>query len=438
MNLNNGSRIMTKFSSTGFSRVTPLLLFTSGALVIMLIFFDLLQSSNLLVANAAFRTARTVAFAAEMGCIFASSFAALLRGRVQIVALFAILVTYIVFQCFLFSHNTGAPLNLNSSLPFMVILSVIAFSNSAVSVSFITKTFFWISLIYSIIYIIISAFFPKYFTNLYQGVEGVNFNFKLLGRDHYLDVRIILANAYVSFGLFYAYSKFLKLLGNNRFDKYFYGSVMIVYLVAIIIADSRIYTVLIFLTLALMTFWKYLRWWQPAVLGFYCLSNAASLWGIVDGGFNFYSRAMNDPSGYARYVEYEYAKEIAPDHLVFGLGIPSSLDELNYFAIISHVFSYSDIGAMGVMSGFGLIGVLTYFAFGGFATLIYTGRKDYNACEIAIIAQGLFFCLYAFTAPVFWGYGGTIFAGLILALYLRPEKNWRVFQFTRSTKLIRV
>ncbi len=320
----------------------------------------------------------------------------------------------VVLECVNFSEISDAKLNINSALPYIIVASICIFNDKYLSVRAVSRNIYAMSAVYAAIYVVIVLFFPDFYKPTASSASGNPL--KIFGRDHYTDARLVLSTPYIAFGLTYALSAM-----REKFKiTHLVGAVLFV--LSILLSNYRYMMVALVPSIAvvyLYPLYKYIRWMVPVV---FLIGTGVMISGAFDKRVNIYSVFSKDQSGLARVIEYDGAKDVISHHLFFGLGIPSSREDMEAIVKLAHPLFYDDIGPMGVLCGFGLIGLIGYLALGLAVSnfRISTTTKP-ASWEIALLGVGLFMTIYSFTAPTFWGEDGSVFAALILAYQLKSR-----------------
>ena len=150
--------------------------------------------------------------------------------------------------------------------------------------------------------------------------------------------------------------------------------------------------------------------------------SAVMIYGIFDPGFNPFSFFKNDSSGYVRSVEFDLARNTIWRDFISGVGFPSSDTDLAY-AVSSHLFSTSDVGAVNVWSVFGLFGLLLFFFTGIPLSRAFAGETEDRLQRALNLVSCLILGLNTIAPLSLINPGSLVFGCAFAAWMARPKRE---------------
>ena len=153
-----------------------------------------------------------------------------------------------------------------------------------------------------------------------------------------------------------------------------------------------------------------------------------SLYGYIDAGMNPDEPFLADASGRARYLQFIDAQPIVIRHFWLGVGLPTSVDDLQYFVRPRQPFFYTDLGVAGIAFVFGVpLTVLILAAM--CATMVAIPNRDLATQPLVMALfwtnqSGVFGTFFNFAAI----FSGGLFLGLMLVLWMRGDALDPVFR----------
>lgn len=381
-----------------------------GALIVIMLTFDLLQKSAILPAM--FENSYLILFGTVYAIIVYFLVVEALRGNIFPSIFAATFVLFLVWQCFSYQAIARQPANVNAIAPYVSFLAFVPLAVQSKSSEFPLKVLFFLTLAYASIYVIFNSYFISMFS---AGDQSI------ILRDNVRDPRLVLANSLNSFLLFFS-------LCNLRKRPIFAPVGLVVSLAAVYLAQSRFFSFVI-LGVILIAVLCYLTPMMRRPISIICalaftLICTYSISGFFGNGINPYEQIFTDQSGAARFLEYRAAvSHFSDNRLAFGMGIAPSPTLLQQFVKSLAPFFTSDLGASGVFFNFGLFGFCVFVAMSVFMILAVPKRYNTRSERLGLYYAGLASAIIGFFAAHIMGGSGTMIAALTLATVIRENRS---------------
>ena len=336
-------------------------------------------------------------------------YVAVARGHVRVLAFAALLLGYLIAQCFLFSSVAGASVNVSASLSVATLLMVVVFYETKLPLGTILLLMLGVYAGYLFLYDVLG---PAVLAR-----RGTLDSRLLLTSDGQRDDRVFLAGQYAVFVL---YTGVLWLRTRP------WAGVVLVLLsgYAIYLAQSRMFQSMLGMTfLVALAGSVFPRTRRPVTiilaLMFLVLAIAV-VWGYFDTSFNPYNLVSGDASGRARFVEYGDAVRSLGSRYLTGVGIGPSVEAVQLFVKQRTPFFAADLGTGGVMFEYGLIGTTLFLVASTACILAIPGASVRpTPLSLAFHYTTLQAALVGFFSTAILGGAGTVFASLTFALWLK-------------------
>jgi hypothetical protein len=363
-----------------------------------------------------------------LACLFVSVACLILwgrRGYRWVPAGAATWLVLIVIQKVAFSVKSGIPIDLATGIggnSLLVIGSIFfIFRPNPLRIA---KIIYVISILYILCYIYLSFNMaePSFMVPADPTSETQKWTGILIA-DSTREARLSLSGSFAAFTLLCA-------LGLIIYERKFIHIIPLVLSIwALYLAKSRTFSVILIFSVLMMFMSKtQISWLKRIGFGAFVLFVLAMGYGILDDTFNPYIpfRAVDD-SGWARFVEYECARDIISNDPVFGTGIAPTLSvAYQFISNCQHVFAADDIGAIGIWTYFGFAGLIIFFI------LIYLSFfpghhiDDFGWYSKVLHGIGFLNGLFGVLSPSLLLGDGCLFFAVVLysAFYGAPRKKF--------------
>lgn len=333
---------------------------------------------------------------------------ALLRGHVIPILIYVLAVTLVCGQMIVFSINFSADINWNTAAQYSVFLSfmpVFVASRDGIS-NYIVKRLSVYAYAYVSLYIFYSIgnqfnLLPAQLTRplILNDVERGERLFSYAG------------------ALAYAWFVSIKKLRNFNVINFVLFTMTAA---ANLLTISRVYL----LCLGIVTAMSLINFKRSTIRTVCLLSlvvvSLTLLYGLVDARWNpFFQFAGTDSSGLGRALEYDIARELISQSPILGYGVAVSPDFVVTLTGLGF-FAGSDLGAVGLVLDYGIIGLLLYFVCALISTS-YIPKLGWWADPLFL--KGSTLSIYGCIAPVLFAPGGVFYFAALFGIWLSQELN---------------
>ena len=317
-------------------------------------------------------------------------------------------VSFLILQTFNFSAKAGTPVNVNSIFEYITILSILAFYQTKAPLEFIQKVIIYFAFCYLVIY---NVFYDQILAA--APVDGSLFRPASAGREDRVNLSSGVASFALIVGLFSLRKAPLKGIG-----------LALLAAVAIFSAESRASSVAIALGIMSFLGGVTLPRLRPAInwtMALIFVSLTVYLVSPVIGlQYNPYSPLATDASGWARYLQFQDGMDRLTGNIFWGVGIHSSIDDLQRYVVPARPFFTSDLGVFGIAFTFGIFFALLYVIL----SIVLITKPPRN--EKGAIYVPLFYCVQLQAFIGFFSAGilnstTAVFVALTVTCWLRAR-----------------
>lgn len=356
----------------------------------------------------------TLLLAAIWGCIAAATALAALQRRTLLVASVVGLVAVLALWVWRFQDVTNVPANYNAIAGYGLVLLFVVYALFAGSGDEVLQAFERYSRIYVVLYVLAAMLLV---TGAISNLIALR---PLVIFDVSRDPRLYIAHGPVLFLGYLGVDRFIHRSGNQLRNLFDAG----IAITAVVMSASRVFTIVALVMLALVIFVR-----RPKIVGFiaFGLMLSVTSWLFMNiplPGANPFEALGSDRSGFIRYLTYFKAREQIIEHWGLGVGIPSAAtDQATWLSVQN--FSESDLGMVGILFTFGVLGVVAYYLSAWLACSMATRKaqgETFRARALAYCCAAL--ALYGVISPSLWYGGGTI----AFAIALGQWANRRYYQ----------
>ncbi|MDI1295642.1 MAG: O-antigen ligase family protein [bacterium] len=355
-------------------------------------------------------SASGIGFGAVAITVIAAAALRFLKFDIPVMAPFALTFGFFALSLYIFAGNFSREVNLNAIGPFIGIMSFVVYYPFIVrgKISTVTKTILLFSTVYAALYLILNITYlsglmvPNLGSLVIPDAPG--------GRAD----RILAASAVLTVGA----SMWLVRARSHLTPLNI--AMLILFLVDIYLTGSRYYQA-VFVLLSII----YIITGRARTCGYIAISlfvlGASQM--IISALFdlkNPFEIFGGDNSATVRAASVSLAVPHIREHWLMGVGFPSS-DLDNVWAMSTKYFFSSDLGALGIMYNYGLVGLLLFGLLSYFSALPerrIAATPDTALDAQAITLTGAICALQGLIAPVLWIGSGTFLSGLFLAIAL--------------------
>jgi hypothetical protein len=310
---------------------------------------------------------------------------------------------YLIVSHIIFLNNSGGSANFNSIAYYMVIPTFVAFFECDMKMLKILKIFAYICFGYTVLYISFNS------TILSRSSLGGG----VLASHDAQGGRVYLASAYAAFVGWYA-------IKGSKLNALLRIAMVVAAFYALWLSGTRLFTA-VFCLLVIMSLLDMVG--SVARSAFFAViltSIVVLLLGLFWPGWNPFDYLSSDNSGYYRAREYSAALDVIKSHWLMGVGVAGNFEALQSFL---HTPRYeplfaSDLGGLGPLFEFGLLGLLAFIATAYFC-LITEPRKTKHPELSALYFTCITCSLYGVMSPMILVEPASIFVALLIAVRLR-------------------
>jgi hypothetical protein len=374
-----------------------------------LVLLGLLLVANLVAAARIFDTfwsnASRLSFVVQGLVIGYFLLVAVRRGDWRIVAAAVAVAIYFVFAHFLFVFQSGTAVNLNAIAIYLPLLAFVPFYEADIPIGQIMRVWVMVTAVYLLVYVFANG-------RLTSGAEASS---ALLLNHNQSGKRVFLAAAHASFVAFYG-------LRVRHLHPGLRVALIALAVCALWMSGSRTFLLVFGMVFMIGAAGQMTRFVRIALFVLVMSVAAMLLAGLLWPGWNPFDYMIWDDSAYYRGHEYAVAMREIVRHPLLGVGISGvAVDLQHYFgtARFEPLFG-SDLGALGPLIDFGLIGLAAFVCALYFALVPETPshRFDVDALKLTCITCAV----NGVISPILLFDPGASFLMLLIAIWLRRNR----------------